>query len=126
MKPAVNYFWLSYYTFHGNIEYLAKHLPKVGGTVLQAEDEIGAINMCYGAAATGTRVMTASSSPGISLKQEGLSYVLRRNAGGNSKRQQNRSRSRVGSNQSIIFNPPKAVAMVITVYGFGPSKPRSL
>ncbi|NLT95337.1 MAG: 3-methyl-2-oxobutanoate dehydrogenase subunit VorB [Clostridia bacterium] len=56
------------------IEYLAKHLPKAGGTVLQAEDEIGAISMCYGAAATGARVMTASSSPGISLKQEGLSY----------------------------------------------------
>ena len=56
------------------IEYLSKHFPKVGGTVVQAEDEIGAINMCYGAACTGTRVMTASSSPGVSLKQEGISY----------------------------------------------------
>lgn len=56
------------------VEYLSKHLPPKGGTVLQAEDEIGAINMCYGAACTGSRVMTASSSPGISLKQEGLSY----------------------------------------------------
>jgi len=56
------------------IEYLSKYLPKAGGTVLQAEDEIGAINMCYGAACTGTRVMTASSSPGMSLKQEGISY----------------------------------------------------
>ena len=56
------------------VEYLSKHLPAKGGTVLQAEDEIGAINMCYGAACTGTRVMTASSSPGISLKQEGISY----------------------------------------------------
>jgi 2-oxoglutarate/2-oxoacid ferredoxin oxidoreductase subunit alpha len=56
------------------VEYLSVHLPKRGGTVLQAEDEIGAINMCYGAACTGARVMTASSSPGISLKQEGLSY----------------------------------------------------
>lgn len=56
------------------IEYLSKYMPKAGGTVLQAEDEIGAINMCYGAACTGTRVMTASSSPGISLKQEGISY----------------------------------------------------
>lgn len=56
------------------VEYLAKNLPPKGGTVLQAEDEIGAINMCYGAACTGTRVMTASSSPGISLKQEGISY----------------------------------------------------
>lgn len=57
------------------IEYLAKHSPKRGGTVLQAEDEIGAINMCFGAACTGKRVMTASSSPGISLKQEGISYI---------------------------------------------------
>ena len=56
------------------IEYLSKHLPQHGGTVLQAEDEIGAIYMCYGAACTGNRVMTASSSPGVSLKQEGLSY----------------------------------------------------
>lgn len=56
------------------VEYLSMHLPKHGGTVLQAEDEIGAINMCYGAACTGSRVMTASSSPGVSLKQEGISY----------------------------------------------------
>jgi len=49
-------------------------LPRVGGTFLQAESEIGAINMVYGAASTGQRVMTASSSPGISLKMEGLSY----------------------------------------------------
>ncbi|MFT9495378.1 3-methyl-2-oxobutanoate dehydrogenase subunit VorB [Anaerosolibacter sp.] len=56
------------------IEYLSAQFPKVGGTVVQAEDEIGAINMCYGAACTGNRVMTASSSPGVSLKQEGLSY----------------------------------------------------
>lgn len=57
------------------VEYLAKHLPKAGGTVLQGEDEVASINMCYGAAATGARVMTASSSPGFSLKQEGLSYL---------------------------------------------------
>jgi 2-oxoglutarate ferredoxin oxidoreductase subunit alpha len=57
------------------VEYLAKHLPKVGGTVVQGEDEIASINMCYGAATTGARVMTASSSPGFSLKQEGLSYL---------------------------------------------------
>ncbi len=56
------------------IEYLSAQLPKHGGTVLQAEDEIGAIYMCYGAACTGNRVMTASSSPGVSLKQEGISY----------------------------------------------------
>ena len=57
------------------VEYLSKHLPAAGGTVLQGEDEIASINMCYGAAATGARVMTASSSPGFSLKQEGMSYL---------------------------------------------------
>lgn len=57
------------------VEYLAKYLPKAGGTVLQAECEVAAINMCFGAAAAGARVMTASSSPGISLKQEGISYL---------------------------------------------------
>lgn len=57
------------------VEYLAKYLPKAGGTVLQGEDEVASINMCYGAATTGTRVMTASSSPGFSLKQEGLSFL---------------------------------------------------
>ena len=55
--------------------YMAKKLPKVGGIFLQAESEIASINMVYGAAATGTRVMTSSSSPGISLKSEGLSYI---------------------------------------------------
>ena len=57
------------------IEYLAANMPKAGGTVLQAEDEIASINMCCGAAATGVRVMTASSGLGISLKQEGLSHA---------------------------------------------------
>jgi len=57
------------------VEYLSKHMPKAGGTVLQGEDEVASINMCYGAATTGTRVMTASSSPGFSLKQEGISYM---------------------------------------------------
>jgi len=47
----------------------------VGGTFLQAESEVASINMVYGAASTGHRVMTASSSPGISLKQEGISYA---------------------------------------------------
>jgi len=55
-------------------ETAAKLLPKVGGTFLQAESEVAAINMVYGAASTGQRTMTASSSPGISLKQEGISY----------------------------------------------------
>ena len=55
--------------------YMAKKMPKIGGVFLQAESELASINMVYGAAATGTRVMTSSSSPGISLKAEGLSYI---------------------------------------------------
>ena len=55
--------------------YLAKRMPKVGGTFLQAESEIAAINMVIGVASAGKRVMTSSSSPGISLKSEGLSYL---------------------------------------------------
>ena len=55
--------------------YMAKRLPKIGGVFLQAESEVAAINMVYGVAATGIRVMTSSSSPGISLKSEGLSYL---------------------------------------------------
>lgn len=55
--------------------YMAKRMPKIGGTFLQAESEIAAINMCIGVASTGKRVMTSSSSPGISLKAEGISYM---------------------------------------------------
>ena len=55
--------------------YMAKKMPKIGGVFLQAESEIAAINMVYGVAAAGRRVMTSSSSPGISLKSEGLSYM---------------------------------------------------
>ena len=53
----------------------ANYFPQVGGTFLQAESEVAAINMVYGAASGGIRSMTASSSPGISLKQEGISYA---------------------------------------------------
>ncbi|MBW1644820.1 MAG: 3-methyl-2-oxobutanoate dehydrogenase subunit VorB [Deltaproteobacteria bacterium] len=56
-------------------EYMARHLPEVGGEFLQAESEIASINMLLGAAATGVRVMTSSSGPGISLMQEGFSYL---------------------------------------------------
>ncbi|CQR71878.1 2-oxoglutarate oxidoreductase subunit KorA [Sporomusa ovata DSM 2662] len=56
-------------------EYMSKRMPQVGGVFLQAESEIAAINMVYGAAGAGARVMTSSSSPGISLKQEGISYI---------------------------------------------------
>ena len=55
--------------------YMSKQMPKIGGTYLQAESEVAAINMVYGAAAAGARVMTSSSSPGISLKSEGISYM---------------------------------------------------
>ena len=55
--------------------YMAKKMPKIGGVFLQAESEIAAINMVYGVSSTGKRVMTSSSSPGISLKSEGISYL---------------------------------------------------
>ena len=55
--------------------YMAKRMPKIGGTFLQAESEIAAINMVYGVSSAGLRVMTSSSSPGVSLKQEGISYI---------------------------------------------------
>jgi 2-oxoglutarate ferredoxin oxidoreductase subunit alpha len=56
-------------------EYMSMRMPQVeGGVFLQAESELAAINMVLGAAAAGARVMTSSSSPGISLKQEGISY----------------------------------------------------
>jgi 2-oxoglutarate ferredoxin oxidoreductase subunit alpha len=55
--------------------YLAKRMPKTGGCFLQAESEVAAINMIYGAAGAGVRCMTSSSSPGISLKAEGISYI---------------------------------------------------
>lgn len=55
--------------------YMAKKMPKIGGTFLQAESEIAAINMVYGVSSAGLRVMTSSSSPGVSLKGEGLSYL---------------------------------------------------
>ena len=55
--------------------YMAKRMPKIGGVFLQAESEVAAINMVYGVSAAGKRVMTSSSSPGISLKSEGLSYL---------------------------------------------------
>jgi 2-oxoglutarate ferredoxin oxidoreductase subunit alpha len=56
-------------------EYLSKHLPKLGGEFIQAESEIASINMLLGASAAGVRAMTSSSSPGISLMQEGISYM---------------------------------------------------
>lgn len=56
-------------------EYMSRRLPEIGGTFIQAESELAAINMVYGAAAVGERAMTSSSSPGISLMQEALSFM---------------------------------------------------
>jgi 2-oxoglutarate ferredoxin oxidoreductase subunit alpha len=56
-------------------EYMSKRMPEVGGVFIQSESELSAINMVFGASATGVRAMTSSSSPGISLKQEGISYL---------------------------------------------------
>ncbi len=55
--------------------YMSKRMPKIGGVFLQAESEVSAINMVYGCASSGIRCMTSSSSPGISLKSEGVSYI---------------------------------------------------
>ena len=57
------------------LEYLSRRLPELGRAFLQAESELGAINMVYGAACAGVRVMSTSSSPGVSLMMEGLSYI---------------------------------------------------
>jgi 2-oxoglutarate/2-oxoacid ferredoxin oxidoreductase subunit alpha len=57
------------------MHYMAKRMVEVKGTIVQAESEVAAINMVYGASAAGARAMTTSSSPGISLKQEGFSYI---------------------------------------------------
>lgn len=56
-------------------EYMSRKMPEVGGVFIQAESEVSAINMVYGAAGAGASAMTSSSSPGISLKQEGISYI---------------------------------------------------
>jgi 2-oxoglutarate/2-oxoacid ferredoxin oxidoreductase subunit alpha len=57
------------------LEYMSRRMPKLGRAFVQAESELGAINMVYGAACTGVRVMTTTSSPGYSLMQEGISYI---------------------------------------------------
>jgi 2-oxoglutarate ferredoxin oxidoreductase subunit alpha len=62
-------------------EYFSRRMPELGRVFLQAESEVAAINMVYGAACTGTRVITTSSSPGISLMQEGFSYIANSNVG---------------------------------------------
>src|SRR5450830_1366922 len=56
-------------------EYMSRRLSEIGGTFIQAESEVAAINMVFGASVAGARAMTSSSSPGISLKQEGISYL---------------------------------------------------
>ncbi|HNO85009.1 MAG TPA: 3-methyl-2-oxobutanoate dehydrogenase subunit beta, partial [Anaerolineales bacterium] len=57
------------------LEYLSRRMPELGRAFVQAESELGAINMVYGAACTGVRVMSSSSSPGVSLMMEGISYI---------------------------------------------------
>ena len=57
------------------IAYMAQHMPEAGGVFIQSESELAAINMVFGASASGVRAMTSSSSPGISLMQEGISYI---------------------------------------------------
>ena len=57
------------------LEYLSARMPELGRAFVQAESELGAVNMVYGAACTGARVMSSSSSPGISLMMEGISYI---------------------------------------------------
>ena len=56
--------------------YMARRMPETGGTFIQAESELAAISMVFGASVAGARAMTSSSSPGISLKQEGISYLV--------------------------------------------------
>ncbi|WP_425447607.1 3-methyl-2-oxobutanoate dehydrogenase subunit VorB [Dethiothermospora halolimnae] len=76
IKAGCNYFFGYPITPQSELpEYMARELPKVGGVFLQSESEVSAINMVYGAAGAGARVMTGSSSPGIALKQEGISYI---------------------------------------------------
>ena len=77
IKAGCNFFFGYPITPQNEVpEYMSKRLPKVdGGCFLQAESEVAAINMVYGAAGSGARVMTSSSSPGISLKLEGISYI---------------------------------------------------
>lgn len=98
------------------LEYLAREMPKYNRTVMQAESEVASINMVYGAAGAGFRAMTSSSSPGISLMQEGISYLagaelpcLIVNV--------NRAGPGLGTiqpGQGIIFNLPREEDMVIT------------
>ncbi|MDO9066772.1 MAG: 3-methyl-2-oxobutanoate dehydrogenase subunit beta, partial [Chloroflexota bacterium] len=57
------------------LEYMSARMPSLGRVFLQAESEVAAINMVFGAAAAGMRVMASSSSPGVSLMQEGISYI---------------------------------------------------
>ncbi|MFQ5419411.1 MAG: 3-methyl-2-oxobutanoate dehydrogenase subunit beta, partial [Anaerolineae bacterium] len=57
------------------LEHMSKRMPELGRVFLQAESEVAAVNMVYGAACAGVRVMSSSSSPGVSLMQEGVSYI---------------------------------------------------
>jgi len=73
--PASGLFWLPITPQTELLEYMSARMPELGRTFLQAESELAAINMVYGAACTGARVMSSSSSPGVSLMMEGISYI---------------------------------------------------
>ena len=97
---------------------MSRRLPQVGGCFLQAESEVAAINMVYGAGGAGARVMTSSSSPGISLKQEGHQLPI---AGAevpcvivNIMRGRTRALAASNPRRAIITNPRAAAAMAIT------------
>ena len=88
-------------------EYMSARMPELGGCYLQAESEVAAINMVYGAAGTGVRVMTSSSSPGVSLKQEAL-YLRASSALRHCERHARRAARRIVP-ASDISRPPWAV-----------------
>ena len=96
-------------------EYMSRRMPEVGGVFVQAESEIAAINMVYGAAACGVRAMTSSSSPGISLKQEGISYLVGAELPAVIVNMMREDRDWVQSNlrRQIIISPPEAGVMGI-------------
>jgi 2-oxoglutarate ferredoxin oxidoreductase subunit alpha len=98
-------------------EYMSWRLPQAGGVFVQAESEIAAINMLFGASAAGARCMTSSSSPGISLKQEGISYIAAAELPCVIANVQRAGRGWVISvlHKGIIFRPSKGAVTGITV-----------
>ena len=107
-------------------EYMSERMPEIGGCFLQAESEVGAINMVYGAAGTGERVLTSSSSPGVSLKQEGISYIAGAQAAlRHHERHARRPRPRQhpGRPGLTTSRPPRAAATATTTSSSSPPPP---